>query len=135
MRVFSTRLLAVIASTALACGLQLGPAAAQNEAAIGSWKLNLQKSKFNPGPAPQSQIVAWEKAGDAVKFTAQTVSADGRTSNAEYTAKYDGKDYPMKGSATADAVSLKVIDANTVVRTDKKDGKVTLVLTRTIAGN
>ena len=67
MRVFSTRLLAVVVSTMLACGLQMNAASAQSETATGTWKLNVQKSKFNPGPAPQSQTITWEKVGDAMQ--------------------------------------------------------------------
>ena len=135
MRVFGTGLLAVIVTTTLACGLQMNAANAQSETTVGTWKLNVQKSKFNPGPAPQSQIVTWEKAGDAMKFTAQTVAADGKASSTDYTYRYDGKEYPVKGSPNIDTVSTKVIDANTTERTDKKDGKVTLVYRRTITGN
>lgn len=135
MRVFGTRLLAVIVSTMLACGLQMDAANAQSENDTGTWKLNVQKSKFNPGPAPQSQVITWEKAGDAMKFMAQTVAVDGKTASMEYTYKYDGKDHPVNGSPTVDSVSVKVIDANTTERTDKKGGKVTLVYRRSIAGN
>jgi len=135
MRVFGTGLLAIIVSTMLACGLQMNVANAQSETATGTWKLNVQKSKFNPGPAPQSQTITWEKAGDAMKFMAQTVAVDGKTASMDYTYKYDGKDYPVKGSPNVDSVSVKVIDANTTERTDKKSGKVTLVYRRTITGN
>ena len=41
-----------------------------------------------------------------------------------YTAKFDGKDYPYKGNAGVDMVSLRRIDANTFDITRKKDGKV-----------
>ena len=41
-----------------------------------------------------------------------------------YTAKFDGNDYPYKGGYYTNAVSLKRIDAHTIVETDKRDGKV-----------
>ena len=41
-----------------------------------------------------------------------------------YTAKMDGKDYPVKGTYTYNSVSLKRIDDRTIERTDKRDGKV-----------
>lgn len=41
-----------------------------------------------------------------------------------YTAKFDGSDYPYKGGYYTSAVSLKRIDAHTIVETDKRDGKV-----------
>ncbi len=40
-----------------------------------------------------------------------------------YTAKFDGNDYPYK-SYGANGVSLKKVDAHTIVETDKRDGKV-----------
>lgn len=40
-----------------------------------------------------------------------------------YTAKFDGADYPYKGAYGADSVSLKKIDAHTIVETDKRGGK------------
>jgi hypothetical protein len=41
-----------------------------------------------------------------------------------YTAKFDGSDYPYKGGYYTSAVSLKRVDAHTIVETDKRDGKV-----------
>jgi hypothetical protein len=40
-----------------------------------------------------------------------------------YTAKFDGNDYPYK-SYGANGVTLKKIDSHTIVETDKRDGKV-----------
>ncbi len=49
-----------------------------------------------------------------------------------YTAKFDGKDYPVKGDPGATSVSLKKINANTVEETDKRDGKVVAVIRMTL---
>ena len=100
---------------------------------IGTWKLNVEKSKYTPGPAPQSQTVKVEAAGEGEKATTESVNAAGTATKTEYTAQYDGKDYPLTGSQTADTVSLKRIDARTTVRTDKKGEKVVATLTRVIA--
>ena len=48
---------------------------------------------------------------------------------------FDGKDYPLTGSAVADTVSLKRIDARTTDRTDKKGGKVVQTLKRVVSQN
>jgi hypothetical protein len=50
-----------------------------------------------------------------------------------YTAAFDGKDYPLTGSPTADMVSLKRIDARTTDRTDKKGDKVATSLRRVVS--
>jgi hypothetical protein len=44
---------------------------------VGTWKLNLAKSTFDPGAAPVSETVSYEEAGDGVKRTVETVRADG----------------------------------------------------------
>jgi hypothetical protein len=51
-----------------------------------------------------------------------------------YTAKFDGSDYPYK-SIGSDAVSLKKIDANTFVETDKRGGKIVNVSKMTVSPN
>jgi hypothetical protein len=52
-----------------------------------------------------------------------------------YTAKFDGSDYPYKGSNGLDAVSLKKIDAHTIVETDKLAGKEVNVSKMTVSAN
>ncbi len=94
---------------------------------VGTWKLNLAKSKYSPGPAPKSQTLKIEAWGDdGVKYTADGVDADGRPTHSEFQAKYDGKDFPFKGNPDADALAYKRIDANTVDATLKMKGKPTL---------
>ena len=100
---------------------------------MGTWKLNVAKSKFSPGPAPKSLTVKFEPAGKGVKLTTDGVAADGKPTATEYTANYDGKDVPIKGSPVVDTISLRRIDALTTERTDKKAGKVVQTLTRAIA--
>jgi hypothetical protein len=77
---------------------------------LGTWKLNVAKSKYSPGPAPKSVTVTYEAAGDGYKRTGESIAADGKKTSFEYTAKYDGKDYPVKGSENFDAISVKRID-------------------------
>ncbi len=54
---------------------------AQNAPLIGTWKLNLSKSIYDPGPAPQSLIHRYESVGkDTCKNTRDMVDADGKSS-------------------------------------------------------
>jgi hypothetical protein len=101
----------------------------------GTWKLNVAKSKYNPGPTPQSLTVKFEAAGDAIKTKADGVRGDGQPIHIEYTVKYDGKDYPITGSPIAETVSMKRIDANTAERTDKRGGKVVATLMRRVSSD
>ena len=100
---------------------------------MGTWKLNVEKSKFNPGPAPTNLTTRFEPAGKGVKWRSERIGADGKPNVAEYTADYDGKDYPIKGSPTADAVSLRRINALTTERVNKKEGKVVTTEVREVA--
>lgn len=112
----------------------MAAASAQPDArTYGTWKLNVAKSKYSPGPAPKTLTVKWEPAGKGVKLTAEGIGADGKPVSATYTANYDGKDYPYVGSPVVDTISLRRIDANTVERTDKKAGKVVQTLRRVMA--
>src|SRR5438105_6139641 len=86
---------------------------------LGTWKLNLEKSKFDPGPPPKSMTVTIEAAEDGVKVTTTGESADGTPINGSFTAKYDGKDYPVTGGP-ADSIATKEVDANTHTVVTKK---------------
>jgi hypothetical protein len=99
---------------------------------IGTWKLNLAKSKFTPGPAPKSQTLTYEPSANGVKLTSNQVDAQGNSTAGGYTANYDGKDYPF-ANPDADTIALKRIDARTVTAIWKKAGKVTNTSRRTIS--
>jgi hypothetical protein len=120
----------------VAVWLLSGQAPAQAaDSIIGTWTLNVAKSTYSPGPPPKSLTVKFEVAGDGIKSTADTVAADGSGSHTEYTANYDGKDYPLKGMKDADTVSLRQVDANSTVRADKKAGKVVRTYTRKLSAD
>ena len=100
---------------------------------LGTWKLNLEKTKYSPGPAPKSYTIKFEAAGKGVKVTGEGIGADGKPFSNEYTANYDGKEVPYKGSPNVDTVSIRRIDAYTTERTDKKDGKLVQTIRRVVA--
>lgn len=103
-------------------------AAAGKDPFVGTWKLDIARSKFDNGAPPKRSIVTISRAGDKRKIAVHTVSAAGTESRTESTAADDGKDYPMKGSATVDAVAVTRVDARTVDRKDKKGGAVVATL-------
>jgi hypothetical protein len=102
---------------------------------VGSWELNVAKSKYSPGPGPKSQTLKIEAVGEGEQVTSETISATGAKTAQTYTANYDGKPNPLKGSEIADMVSLKRIDSNTSERTDTKHGKVVQTLTRVVSAD
>ena len=99
----------------------------------GTWKLNVEKSKFSPGPPPQSLTVKVEPSGQGEKVSTEGVNADGTRTATQYTANFDSKDNPLTGSQIADTVSLKRIDQRTSERTDKKAGAVAQTLRRVVS--
>jgi len=99
---------------------------AQNNPLVGTWKLNVTKSKYDPGPAPKSLTRTVEAQGDGVKYTFDGVAADGKPISYGFSVQFDGKDNPISGSmpAGADTIAAKRTDSNHLVATLKKGGQV-----------
>ncbi len=100
---------------------------------VGTWELSIAKSKYSPGPAPNSETRAYVVAGQDIKATSKGVDADGKPTSAQWTVNYDGKDRPVTGSPDLDVLSVKRIDAFTAEFTQKKAGKVVATGTRVIS--
>ena len=104
---------------------------AQNDPAVGTWKLNLAKSTYSPGPAPKSGTTKITAVANGIKVVSNGMDAEGKATYTEASVKFDGKDYPLKGTTAgkptpnaADATTFKKIDAYTYERTDKLKGQV-----------
>ena len=72
---------------------------------LGTWKVDLAKSKYSPGPAPKSYILKFEATPVGIQFTGDGVSADGKATHGMFLSKFDGKDVPYKGNPDADTAS------------------------------
>jgi hypothetical protein len=98
----------------------------------GTWKLNLQKSQYDPGPPPRSLTSHVEIMGDTANFTFDGYDGNGKAiAPGEITIKLDGKDYSIEGDPARDTIAMKKIDDYTMEETNKKGGKVTTI-TRTV---
>jgi len=118
-------LFALIVSTA---------ARAADDPLVGTWKLNLAKSKYTGVDAPKSQVYKYEANGpDGVKFTNDSVNADGTKVHAEYAVKVDGKEVPVKGDPLRDMTTNKRVDANTTSGTSTLKGKPASSFTRVVS--
>ena len=95
------------------------------DAYVGTWTLNLAKSKYSPGPPPKSSTAKYEIIGDQVQVTVDTVNAVGTSVHYTWTGKFDGKDYPITGDPERDMRAYKRINDHTLEMTNKKAGKVT----------
>lgn len=103
------------------------------DAVVGTWKLNLAKSTFSPGPAPKSQTRNYVESAQGMTVTVKTTAADGKESSTTLTYKEDGKPYPESGSPDLDMVSLTRVDALTVHSTQTKAGATVGTADRTVS--
>jgi hypothetical protein len=90
-------------------------------ATSGRWIIAKQSASGN------DLLITYKTTGDA--FTMSYPA--GQT----YTARFDGRDYPVTGAYGRDAVSLKKINARTIEETSKRNGTVTDVSTMTASAN
>ena len=94
-----------------------------NDPMVGTWKVNVSKSTYSPGPTPKSTINKFEPWEDGMKATIDIIDAQGNNIHSEAAVKFDGKDYPIKGSPIADAVSVKRANERQTDIVWKKGGK------------
>lgn len=100
---------------------------------VGTWSLNVAKSKFSPGPAPKSDTRSYTESADGITMTWKSTPASGKEMTVQSTYKTDGKDYPVTGMPNFDTLALKQVDDHTVHVTQKKGGKVVGETTRSIS--
>jgi hypothetical protein len=105
------------------------------DAVAGTWKLNVAKSTFSPGPAPKSQSRTYVESaqGMTVTVTVKTTAADGKESTTTIVFKDDGKSYPVSGNPDFDAVSAKRVDALTLNSTQTKAGAIVGTAVRSVS--
>jgi hypothetical protein len=100
----------------------------QPDPQMGTWQLNLSKSKFSPGPAPQSATITIEPYDkDGLKVSIELWNARGEKLSITYSPRFDGKEYPRietgAGAVSGQTITLRRIDARTVERIAYLAGK------------
>ncbi|MCI0619329.1 hypothetical protein L0244_40685 [bacterium] len=122
----------VIVITVVVSLLFLGSIVQAADNHVGTWKLNVAKSKWSPGPPPKEGTLTIEAQADGLKFTLHGTDAEGKVVHAEFSPKYDGKDYPATGlPGGGDTISMQKIDDWTIETAGKKEGK-PLVTSRSV---
>src|SRR5258708_22712814 len=119
---------AVFATTLLFVALALSVVARAADQHSGTWKMNPAKSKYSPGPAPKSITVKIDSEGNNIKLSSDVIDAAANPTRVEYTAKYDGKDYPITVVPNADTVAFERLDASTTRATIKKADQVVIIV-------
>jgi hypothetical protein len=104
---------AFILSAALLFGSR--PASAQaKDPLAGNWVLNFGKSDFGNVPAPTNKTITIAAVDNGFDQTVKIQNANGAWDEMQFTAKYDGKEYPMPTASPLSAITLKKVDANTI---------------------
>jgi hypothetical protein len=98
--------------------------------------------RVSPGPAGASPISgSWQAESlkdiseSGITVTYQSTADGLKVSNPTgegYSAKFDGKEYPVQGAPAHNTVSLKRVKANTIIETDKLDGRAHYILRMTV---
>lgn len=100
-------------------------AASAADVYTGTWKLNVAKSKYSPGPAPKAVTVVFAEKGANLAITATGTDGAGKPISTKYT-------FPMKGGpivytegapASGATVTIKRPNANTIDSTSTLNGK------------
>jgi len=108
-------------------------AQAKVDRGIGKWRFLKEASTYESGPGPKESRRQWVKEGDGVKFLHDGTSMAGKPFHTEFTAKYDGKQYPFQGGTLYNSVALFLRSPDQVDQVFQLDGKVTVEATRTIS--
>jgi hypothetical protein len=103
-----------------------------NNVVLGTWKLNVAKSTFSPGPAPKSQTRIYESTPDGTKLTLRTATASGEVVSTG-TYKLDGKPYPYSGSPDFDAIAVTPVSDMELTSNLMRSGKIVGHLSRVLS--
>jgi hypothetical protein len=111
----------------VAAAVVAGPLMAQkNPSFVGTWTLNLAKSKYEGVPAPKSLTRTVTADGSGLKYSFEGEAADGSKISYGFTSKLDGSDSAVNGVGMpggADTVKLQRTSAHKIAGTLKKGGE------------
>jgi hypothetical protein len=96
---------------------------------MGTWNVNMAKSKYSPGPAPKSSTVTYSQDSDWIVAKIDTVSAEGTPTSSTIRYRRDGKEYPYDAPAGKGTIAVTSMNANTAHATIKVGTATTTVHT------
>ena len=106
---------------------------AQSSPLIGTWKLNLEKSKLIPSTTPRSQTATFQQDGQNIKNTNETIDAQGNATATVFMHIYDGQPHSTTGNSLYDASAYLRLDGNTIGFSRFKAGKLVQIGTIAVA--
>jgi hypothetical protein len=107
-------------------GVLARPVVGQDNPFLGTWKLDVAKSKYEGAVAPKSQTRTIAQQGNGVKYSFEGVAADGTPVAFSFVTYYDGAEAAITGTgapAGADSITLKRVNAHKTEGTLRKGGK------------
>jgi hypothetical protein len=110
------------------------PALAADDPFTGTWKLNLAKSKLLPGDTTRSDVYRAVADERTIKIS-ERVTDDKGVHEITVEAKFDGRDYPVKGDLMSDSVSYERVSADRINVRTKKGPKVTAKASAAVSSN
>jgi len=125
--------MAVALCVVVCVALVLSVAANAADPQSGTWKLNTAKSSYSPGPAPKSLTLMVTADEKSLKIHSEGVDGAGKPTKVDFTANFDGKDYPATGIAAGEMVSIERVDANTIRVSMKKGGQTLMTVTSAVS--
>src|SRR5262245_43334251 len=85
---------------------------------LGTWTMNLEKSRFSPGPAPERGTISVRRytlrPDGFMVTTFVTINPTGEPTFVQATWKYDGKDYPVYAPTTLADLSASGVSPGTM---------------------
>ena len=101
------------------------PSFAQSNPLIGTWKTNLEKSKYTSGTAPKEQTSTYVQDGQNIKNMGESVDYEGKPLETVLLHIYDGQPHPSTGnplydSSTYTKIDDTIISSGAVRRTESK---------------
>jgi hypothetical protein len=79
------------------------------ELLVGTWVLDVNASRYLPGPAPRSETRVYTKGADGINGVVRRTQSDGKVLTIEYLANTDHEQM-VTGTPEYDAVKLRQID-------------------------
>jgi len=131
--------LAALLIATMMCLATIATARAQDrpEPWVGTWKVDLERSTYSPGPKPsQPAVVTMEMMpGGAIKTTIDTTDPTGQPAHTETIGMFDGKQNPVTGAAPNTTTAYTRLDERTFQAEGKVNGTPTLTTRVTISAD
>jgi hypothetical protein len=126
--------LIVVATLAVGVGKVILAQAA--DAHVGTWKMNVSKSKFSPGPGPKDMTLVFTAGSSgALTVVIKGTDPEGKPIEVKQDIIMDGKDHPDTGNPNWDTSAWKRVDSRSYDVTRKKSGKVVQTGTNTVSAD